>query len=131
LRRSVSSFRRSSLLLSFSSSSSPNEKGSLSSSTVGWISARPQALATSKSDGREESQRRRHVVSIRKGYRVELGLLVKGCHFLLLSDSEASLLDILRSAASTSSTGPLCGGFGCGLNRSGLAVFLLLVRGGC
>lgn len=57
--------------------------------------------------------------------------LVSGCHFLFLSASEASLLDERRSAASTSSIGPLCGGLAWDLKRSGLAVFLLLVRAGC
>lgn len=58
--------------------------------------------------------------------------LVSGCHFLFLSASPASLPASLRSAASTSSTGPLCGGNGgWDLKRFGLAPFRLLVLGGC
>lgn len=58
---------------------------------------------------------------------------VSDCHFLLLFLSAPApelLAASLRSKASTSSTGPDCGGLGCGLKRSGLVGLRLLVRGG-
>lgn len=56
---------------------------------------------------------------------------VRGCHFLaLLAGVDEEDGGLLRSKASTSSTGPDWGGLGCGLKRSGFVGRRLLVRGG-